>query len=107
MSGSAAVYEYLARSMPTDDLGFMILVGMCGWALYILKGVFDQPLFLIVAAPFLFVGSLAANSLLKDFQLEPVNDKVINLAFGTGVGLVAASAMLIVLVWSYYTVATK
>ena len=91
--------ELLPTLFQTDQNSLILVVLLCTWAVFIVKRALPHPLLVAVVYPGFVLTALAADSLLRDLGLQPTTDKVVNLAFATGTGVISAFGILAALYW--------
>jgi hypothetical protein len=91
--------ELLPSLYQTDQNGLILVVLLCTWAVFIVKGALPHPLLAVVLYPGFILATLAVDSLLRDYGLQPTTDQVVNLAFATGTGVISAFGLFTALCW--------
>jgi hypothetical protein len=91
--------ELFPSLLQTDQNGLIVVVLLCAWAVFIVKGALPHPLFVVVLFPGFVFATLAADVLLRNYGLQPTSDKAVNLAFATGTGVMVAFGVFATLCW--------
>jgi hypothetical protein len=92
--------ELFPSLFQTDENGLIVAVVLCAWAVFIVKGALPHPLFAAVLFPGFIFATLLFDALLRDYGLQPTSDKMVNLAFAAGTGVISAFGVFAALCWA-------
>ncbi|HXF53576.1 MAG TPA: hypothetical protein VNK52_05575 [Hyphomicrobiaceae bacterium] len=93
------MYELYQALFAVDQSSLIVVMVLCSWAAFIVRSMLPHPLLLMLVYPGFVIIALAADAALGSVGLQPTSDKLINLAFATGVGTSGAFTAFAALYW--------
>ena len=93
------MHELLPSLLQTDHNSLILVLLLCAWAVFLVRQTLPHPLMALVVYPGFVAAALTLDTLLRDFGLQPTPDKVVNLAFATGTGVIATFGVFATLFW--------
>jgi|GEM_PF-4799090 len=93
------MYELYEALFRIDQNSLIVVMVLCTWAVFIVRSMLPHPLLATLVYPSFVIIALSVDTLLGSVGLQPTSDKLINLAFATGVGTSGAFTAVAALYW--------